>query len=146
MDVSDRPLPEVPPTGYEFDARQSETISALASAMRWVAISMIVLGVLYGVAAVIQLVKAPLPALLIGLGAALYLALGIWTRQAADSFTSVASTAGRDIHHLMDALDTLRKKYSLLALIVKIYIAILVVALILGVIGLLSAGAGFLGN
>lgn len=153
MAETDQGPPDAPAAAsYEFTPSQDETIRSLASAMQWVAIPLIIVGIFYAIAAVWQLVstfgnwRALFPVLFIALAAAIYLTLGIWTRQAAQSFTSVVSTSGRDIAHLMDALDTLRKKYSLLALFVKIYIAILILALILGIVGLIVGGVGGLGS
>lgn len=114
--------------------------------MQWVAIPLMIVGAFYAIAAVMELVsafadwRAIVPTLFIALAAAIYLTLGIWTRQAAQRFTGVVSTTGRDITHLMDALDNLRKAFSLLALIVKIYVVILILALVLGIVGLIVGG------
>src|SRR5262249_43319151 len=43
----------------------------------------------------------------------LYLLIGVWTRSAGGSFKQVVETQGGDIRHLMDALSSLNKMYSL---------------------------------
>jgi len=44
----------------------------------------------------------------------LYLLLGVWTRSAAGSFKKIVDTKGSDISHLMEALSSLNKMYSLI--------------------------------
>lgn len=138
MDPSTRIDPS--PASYEFDSQQNQVIGALASAMRWVAVPLIVLGVLYAIPAILCVVHAfrnpvsILGAVYVGLVALIALSLAQWTRRAASSFDKVVSTGGQDIGHLMDALDNLRKKYSLLSFFVKLYVAVLLVALIAVVI------------
>lgn len=131
---------------YEFSADQNEVIGKLAAAMQWVAIPLIIVGILYAISAVAHFAwvfqdwswRVALPVLLVGLGGVLYLVLGIWTKRAAASFSEVVSTTGSDVAHLMTALDNLRKTYSLLSLFVKIYVALLAIGLIFTAIGLLA--------
>ena len=125
---------------YEFDAKQNQTISELAAAMKWVAVPLIIIGVIYVVSTIVHLFRAFqsfetfLLALMLALAAVLYLALGFWTNRSSNSFAEVVSTHGSDIGHLMEALDNLRKKYSLLSLFVKIYVVLLTIALIVGLV------------
>ncbi len=138
--------PVSPPRQYEFDPQQDEVIDNLSNSMRWVAAPLWVLGILYAVATVLALVQVfsrpeSLYALLSFLLVTLFfLALAGWTVRAADSFKAIAQTRGRDISHLMDALNNLRKLYSMLALIVKVYVAILVISLVVGLVVLASRG------
>ena len=140
MDSSVEKSSEGESSQYEFDDQQSNVIAGLASAMRWVSIPLLILGALYAfltVVSVIQAFQNPaslLSAIFVALAAVIYWSLGSWTRQAAGSFEQVVTTTGRDISHLMEALDNLRKKYSLLSFFIKIYIAIIVVALVAGAI------------
>lgn len=140
---SQTPSPESA-THYEFTAEQSQTIDSLAGEMRWVAFPLIIIGVLYllsafgHVAIALQNRQMILPLLLIGLGAALYLALGIWTKRSAESFKQVVSTSGNDVDHLMTALDNLRKTYSLLAFFVKLYVAFLILTMIVALVMLVT--------
>jgi hypothetical protein len=121
---------------YEFDDKQNKVIADLANSMRWVAAPLLVLGLLYIVASafcVIQAFRHPatiVSVIYVGLIALLFLALGRWTGDAAKSFLEVVSTRGRDISHLMDALENLRKKYSLLSVFVKIYVVLIILSLI----------------
>ncbi|MGI9519326.1 MAG: hypothetical protein ACR2NP_19905 [Pirellulaceae bacterium] len=137
-----------PRAGYEFDAQQNQTIGELAGAMKWVAVPLILVGAMYAVLAVIQLITAfqnwelLFPALMIALAAVLYLVLGFWTKQSSEAFSAVVATSGNDIGHLMTALDNLRKKYSLLSLIVKIYVVLLIIGLIVGIVMLVASYTG----
>lgn len=138
---SDEPIPETESAnGYEFTAEQNETLNSLAGEMRWVSLPLLILGGLNLISVVGHVIMAfrdPrvfLSVLIIGLGAVLWLALGLWTKQASESFRKVVATRGNDIEHLMSALDNLRKKYSLLALFVKIYVAFLIIGLLVTVI------------
>jgi hypothetical protein len=133
----DRPQP---PAQYEFNSQQNQVIGDLANSMLWVAVPFMALGILYIIATVlllIQMLRDPaigLVAVYVGLVALLLLVLGRWTRQAAGEFQQVVATTGRDISHLMNALDNLRKFYSLLSVFVKIYVIFVVIALIASVI------------
>lgn len=134
-----------PAPQHEFDSQQNQVISNLANALRWVAAPLFFLGVLYSLAAilsVVQAVRTPehwFAAIYIGLIALLVASLARWTKQAADAFQRVVSTSGRDIVHLMEALDNLRKKYTLLSVFVKIYVAILLVSLIFMIVMLTAS-------
>src|SRR5207247_1780886 len=44
----------------------------------------------------------------------IYLLIGVWTRSAAGSFKKIVETHGSDISHLMEALSSLTKMYSLI--------------------------------
>jgi len=127
---------------YEFDAHQNEVIRQLSRSMRWVAIPFLLLGAMYGIVFALSIVRVfadprgILGVLVIGLAMLFFLALGRWTRKAAASFEGVTETAGEDISHLMEALDNLRKTYSLLSLIVKIYVGLLLLMLIFSAIAM----------
>jgi len=128
---------------YEFDAHQNEVIRQLSRSMRWVAIPFLFLGIMYGIVFALSIVRVfadprgILAVLFIGLAMLFFLALGRWTRKAAASFERVTETAGQDVSHLMEALDNLRKTYSLLILIVKIYVGLLLLMLIFAAIAML---------
>ena len=59
----------------------------------------------------------------------MYLLIGIWTRSAAASFQLIVDTTDRDISHLMDALEALRKFYTLLYLLIMIAVIAFLVGL-----------------
>ena len=48
-----------------------------------------------------------------GLAGIVYLCVGIWTQSAASAFQEIVDTAGRDISHLMNAITSLKKMYTL---------------------------------
>lgn len=128
---------------FEFTGPQNAIIEQLSSDMRWVALPIQLIGILYGVALVMAVIKAfqaprfLLEAVLIGLAMLFFLAVGFWTSRASSSFQQIVSTKERDITHLMAALDDLRKQYKLLSAIVKVYVALIVVWLILNLITLI---------
>jgi hypothetical protein len=128
---------------HEFDVQENQVINDLANAMNWVAAPFLFLGVLYifaTVVCVVQVFQQPMSifhAIFVGLGAVLFLALGRWTKQAALSFQQIVSTSGNDMGHLMEALENLRKKYSLLSVVVKIYVALILFSLIAAVLALI---------
>lgn len=129
-----------PSKQYEFDERQNEVIKQLWQAMRWVAVPLLLIGIIYliGIASWIgQAIATPrsaFPLISLGLAALFFGALAIWTRRAASGFQQVTETAGQDIEHLMAALDNLRKAFSLLSLVVKIYVALLIIGIIVALI------------
>ena len=128
---------------YEFDSKQNRVIEELARAMQWIATPLQLVGFLYGLAAVLSFVhaighaEAAFGAVWAFLGGLFFLGLGGWTRKAAQSFQRVVTTSGTDIDNLMDALDDLRKAFSLLSVVVKIYVALILIALIAGLVGIL---------
>ncbi len=138
-----RSTSEKPSAQHEFDSQENKVIQDLASAMHWIAAPFLFLGVLYIFATIvclIQVFRQPasiFAVIYVGLVAILFLALGRWTKQAAVSFQQIVSTSGRDMSHLMDALESLRKKYSLLSVFVKIYVAIILLALIAAAVTLI---------
>jgi hypothetical protein len=136
--------PSPPPGQYEFTSRQNAVIGPLARDMVWVAVPLQIVGILYAIGVIASVVKAfgdphyILQAVLIGLAMLFYLALGTWTSRSARSFKQIVSTEGRDINHLMDALDDLRKMYGLLSVIVKIYVLLVLIAVVVGLIAIVA--------
>jgi hypothetical protein len=55
------------------------------------------------------------------------LLVGIWTRKASGGFAGIVRTQGRDISRLMDALDALRKQYSLIYYIIMLAVIVFLV-------------------
>jgi hypothetical protein len=122
-------------------------IAALARDMVWVAVPLLLVGVLYGVALLVSVVRSfqdphlLLQAALLGLATLFYLALGNWTTRSAQAFGQIVSTRGNDIAHLMEALENLQKTYRLLSLIVKVYVVLTAVAVAIGLIATLVAAS-----
>ena len=132
--MSTSPQPEFKSEQYEFNAEQNRTISDLASAMSVVAMLMKVLGVVFLSFFGLLLLKAvetrsgygPV----IGLGSAMLLCLsiGFWTSSSAHSFKRIVESKNQDVWHLMNALTSLNKMYSLIR-------TIIIASLVLVIIG-----------
>ena len=116
---------------YEFGARENAVI---AGAARWILIFAwfaILAGVL---AAVVGILTMPAGTVNLAVGA-LFVVLGVWFRGTAHSFSTVVSTEGNDIAHLMDALENLGSAF--LAMVVFMAVALALVA----VLSVIVAGA-----
>jgi len=141
---------------YEFTSEQNDLIGRLARKMSLVGLVSAVFGVLYLLSAVLLLAfifqdklpadvvskipddvrsKVPSTSYLWGvliqtlLSGMIFLLLGIWTRSSSASFQEIVATTGRDISHLMNALSSLHKMYSLLY-------TLIIVTLLAGLIAL----------
>lgn len=125
-----------PSQTYEFNAFQNETIRVLASKMKVVGIFYIVIGAFIGFIGFAVLFFLPPAGILYMLLAAPYLMIGIWTNTSSTSFRLIVETAGFDINHLMNALASLRKLYTLQFWMLIVSIAL--VALVLLVIVLIG--------
>jgi hypothetical protein len=126
---------------YEFTEAQNREIGSLARKMRLVGLVAVILGVVNLILGLLLLVYAfrdqlpadalrripedtlkqlPPPGQLwaVALQAVasglIFLLIGVWTRSAAGEFRQIVDTAGHDIGHLMSALGSLHKMYSLL--------------------------------
>jgi hypothetical protein len=116
---------------YEFKPGENRIIGQLASKMHFVGIFLLAMGLLIiaiGVAVVFH--AGPI------VSGTLACLVGLWTQRASMSFRNVVQTEGRDISHLMDALDDLRKLYTL-------QYWLLVLGLILAMSGLLAVYLGY---
>ena len=92
---------------YEFTDRENKVIGRLSEKMAWVGLFILVLG---GVVVALGAVRREYDLLVSGL---IYALLGVWTERAGHQFRKVVTTKGQDIHHLMHALEDLRKLYTL---------------------------------
>jgi hypothetical protein len=59
----------------------------------------------------------------------LYLLIGVWTRNAAGSFQQIVDTRGHDISHLMHALGSLNKMYTLIYTLIVIGLLLFLITL-----------------
>jgi hypothetical protein len=134
---------------YEFTAEQNDLISRLGNSMRWVAAPMLVLGILCAINLIMGIVwlvqtktyqdwHAVGIILYLLFSTLLFLAFAFWTSNSAREFLRITQTQGRDISHLMSALDSLQKVYSVIATFVKVFIAITLVALVLNLVAAFS--------
>ena len=94
---------------YEFIGEQNSIILLLSSRMRWVGIFIIVFGVVSILHGLATRVEEAVPSFIWG---AVQILIGAWTVRAAHSFSLVATTEGRDITNIMNAMNTIRKLYS----------------------------------
>src|SRR5262245_11005893 len=123
---------------WEFTTEQNAIIASLARDMLWVGVPLFLVGILYGVGLIVSVVRSfhdphfLFQAALVGLAMLFYVALGTWTSKSAQAFAEIVSTRGRDIDHLMHALDNLRKMYGLVSLLVKVYVALVLVSVVIG--------------
>jgi len=138
--------PDAPhgPVQYEFDDAQNRVIEDLARAIVWVRVPLIVAGLLQAIIAtglIFRLSRdgAHIVAVLgHTLAAVVCFLLANWLLRAALAFSSITTTKGRDVSHLMTALGSLRSWFDLLAFFVKLYLALLGVLVVLLLIGLLT--------
>lgn len=118
---------------YEFTAAQNHLIGTLAKRMKFVAIFFIVLGAIIAVGGLFSLSRGIEGIATIFMGA-LYIIIGLWTIRAADSFKKIVDTAQSDISYLMNALNELKKLYTLqyvLVIIAIIFLGIVILAAII---------------
>lgn len=126
---------------YEFTEVQNRQIGSLARKMRLVGLVAVVLGVvelILGILLLIYAFRDQLPAEVLrripedtlkqlpppsqlwsvvvqaGASGLIFLLIGLWTRTAAAEFQQIVNTTGSDVSHLMSALASLHKMYSLL--------------------------------
>jgi len=59
----------------------------------------------------------------------LYLMIGLWTQNAGSSFQKIVETRGSDVSHLMDALSSLNKMYTLIYTLILLSLLVLIVGL-----------------
>jgi len=129
---------------YEFSEAENQSIGTLASRMKWVGLFLIVIGGATALASIVGLVQSAavstlnVNALIFLLFAVIFLLTGIWTLDAAKSFSLIVKTAGSDIANLMDALtDLLKLYYMQFWLMIDSLIAVIAAALILWSMNLL---------
>lgn len=128
------------PPQYEFSPPQNRVIADLADAMTWVAVPLTFLGYLYIAALAFALIYAfahphAIPTTVaVFLTVVVYISLGRWFQKASESFQRIPATEGHDIDHLMEALQNLRKSFTLLSMLVKACLAVIVVGLVASLI------------
>ena len=116
---------------YEFTQAQNQTLQILGSRMKWVGILIIVIGAVSGLRGILGLAEGS-AALVVIISAVIYILIGIWTRNAGSSFSLIVETAGSDIPHLMDALESLRKLYNLAFWLMIVGLGLALIAMLLG--------------
>src|SRR4051794_26643860 len=105
--TEDRAAPPTAPPQYEFQEPENRLIRNLAWKMHFVGLFWISIGLF--TIAIGGLIRHIGP-IFTGTFSTL---LGIWTQRASTSFKSIADTQGKDLSHLIEALEDLKKLYSL---------------------------------
>lgn len=126
-------LPTPVQPSYEFTAAQDNVIRALSRKMKFVGVFYVIASLLVGLAGVIALFFMPWIGLVYLLLLTPELLIGIWTINAAHSFNLIVETRGQDIRHLMGALTSLRKLYTLLFWLLVVVVALMLVAIAVGI-------------
>lgn len=125
-------------TKYEFNENENKIIKNLAGSMGVVSIPCVFLGLAY--LAVLALNwevltgdKAMLgTALGLGVGMLSFLGIAAWTRRSSLAFRKITTTSGDDVNHLMEALNNLRKMYSMLSSVVVLFSLLVLAGIGLG--------------
>lgn len=124
-----------PEKNYEFDSSQNETIFTLAKSLQFVGAVTLLLAILF----VLGMLRAFSEsdwgdAISHGMSVAFTLAMGSLTYKAGREFQAIVATSGKDISHLMTALENLRKVYSVLSWIIILFALLLTVVLIASIV------------
>lgn len=126
--------PKPPPLGYEFTPPQNQNIRLLAGKMKFVGVFYIVAAVLFGLLGVGAFFVMPMVGIIYVIAMIPELLIGIWTTKAASSFHKIVETKGHDIPHLMNAVASLRKLYTLQYWLLIIALMLIVVSVVVVVI------------
>jgi len=113
------PAPVAPAVSsrYEFNYSENLIIGNLGSKMSFVGLFMLGIGLFLFVSVIIRWVQSHHLEVALLFLTLLLIVVGIWTHRAGREFRSVAATQGKDISHLMGALESLHKLYTLLYLL-----------------------------
>src|SRR5271157_786766 len=113
-------LASVAPAGspqYEFTDSENSIIGNLGSKMSFVGLFMLGIGLFFFASVIIRWVQSHHLEVALLFLTLLFIVVGIWTHRAGREFRSVAESHGKDISHLMGALENLLKLYTLLYLL-----------------------------
>ena len=130
------PAPVAPAVSsrYEFSYSENSIIGNLGSKMSFVGLFMLGIGLFLFVSVIIRWVQSHHLEVALLFLTLLLIVVGIWTHRAGREFRRVAETQGKDISHLMGALENLLKLYTLLYLL--FFIALVFAIIQLGAHGL----------
>ena len=123
-----RPTERQQATEYEFNSDENSIFSTLASAMRFVGTTSIVLAALIFLGVLNADVFTIISAVVQG---TLTLVVGIWLRRAAGSIDQIVTTEGGDIANLMSAMTELRKVYRLQRVLIIVAVGLIALAFLL---------------
>jgi hypothetical protein len=115
---------------YEFDSGQNETILTLAKTLQFVGAVALVLALVIGVGALGSLFQAKWgEAIFQSMFLVFTFSMGSLMIKAGKEFQAIVATTGKDISHLMTALDNLRQMYSILSVIIILFVLLMIIAL-----------------
>ncbi|MEO8704325.1 MAG: hypothetical protein ABI867_30000 [Kofleriaceae bacterium] len=119
---------------YEFTETQNSTIKVLASAMKFVAIVELLLGILYGLLAVFAFMGGALGNVIVyTITSVITIILAMMLSRASGYFAAIVTTEGSDIMLLMAALDHLKSYFTTKRVLYIIAMALIAVGIVLGV-------------
>ena len=119
---------------YVFSYSENLIIRNLGSKMSFVGLFMLGIGLFFFISVIIRWVQSHHLEVALLFLTLLFIVVGIWTHRAGREFRIVADTHGKDISHLMGALENLLKLYTLLYLL--FFIALVFAIIQLGAHGL----------
>ena len=122
---------------YEFSYSENSIIGNLGSKMSFVGLFMLGIGLFFFASVIMGWVQSQHLEVRLLFLSLLFIVVGIWTHRAGREFRNVAQTHGKDISHLMGALENLLKLYTLLYLL--FFIALVFAIIQLGAHGLYGA-------
>lgn len=120
---SSPPGPSSGPPQFEFQEPENALIRNLAWKMHFVGLFGISIGLLTIALGVLMFHIGPI---LTGTYSAL---LGIWTQRASTAFKSIVDTQGKDVTHLLEALEDLKRLYTLQYWLCVLTLVVAIVAL-----------------
>ena len=132
------PPPENQPLGFVFNPVQADVIRSLSKRMNFVGTIYVIASIIVGLAGLVALIFSPLVGIFYFLLLIPELLVGIWTIHAANSFRQVVDTRGHDLLHLMKALSSLRKLYTIMFWLLLAALAFMILAIAAGVFMWLS--------
>jgi hypothetical protein len=118
---------------YEFNAHQNSILRAMAVKMKYVGFIYVFAGGLMAMVSVVAMFMKPWFGLFYLCVFVPQLLIGIWNIRAANSFGFVVTTEGNDIRHLMNAVVSLRKLYTLMFWVMSLALTLVVVGIAAGV-------------
>src|SRR5271157_5334459 len=114
---------------YEFTYSENSIIGNLGSKMSFVGLFMLGIGLFFFASVIIRWVQSHHLEVALLFLTLLFIVVGIWTHRAGREFRSVAESHGKDISHLMGALENLLKLYTLLYLLFFIALVFAIIEL-----------------
>jgi hypothetical protein len=130
-----------PATSYEFSAEQEKIFATLSRSMGRIGFWVILIGVLNVVAALAGGDSAGNRAFVLFEGI-LLVYVGVKFKSGAKSFEQIEKTKGSDIAHLMQGVKALQKMFTGLDSIILFVYAVLLAAVVVGLVAFLAATKG----